>query len=154
MSDLQLLSFAFELTLRPEKVPANILVEPAALTVKRDQLAPPALVRTQITAQVQSTSAGTWTDLRQALASHALEVSFTVQGPIPEGTLITLVAPATVKHIEFSPRTLRTGKQTLKIKLRSTAKPTPAIADITLQLIPPSPLGAVEFDCQPNLRLA
>ena len=39
-----------------------------------------------------------------------------------------------------------------KVKLRSEAKPTPAIADITLQLIPPRPLGAVVFDAVGELR--
>lgn len=152
-SDLKRLAFDFELMLKAENVSASIELEPSVLTVKRSQLAPPPAVKTRITARVQSTSVGRWSDLRRAIASHALKIDFNVQGSMPNGTQITLVAPAEVQDLEFSPRVLRSGQQTIALSLKSEAKPRPSVAEIALKLVSPGSSGAIAFECQDRLVL-
>jgi Mg-chelatase subunit ChlD len=144
------------------RVPVAFRVEPGASpehvfepgSVRLVQALPtPAPVTTILRARARKVSAGRWVSLAEGVASFTALVDVTVQGPLTHGTVFTLVAAHPVRKVNVSPNTLRSGRQTLTIRLEAVVKPGPSRTPLVFRVRPPAPQGGVSVRVEGPLRM-
>lgn len=128
---------AVRFRITPINAPPTVAYDPPELTMEADDLPLPDPVTTTITPQLQSLSAATWVQVPN-LASFRARVNFRVDGPVPAGTRLALIAPAGVSRIDLKPDTLRRGEQTVDMVVQAELRPSPADHRFRFKLAPPS----------------
>ena len=133
--------FAFQLTLAPENVPAHTFFEPDHLDIDRSDLPAPAAVCTTVSAISTSAGSAMWVDLLDATSVADVQVRVRVEGPLPPGSKLTLTAPPIVSKLEIQPHTLRSGEQTVTVRVVGRLPVTPQT--LSLVIVPPQARGAI-----------
>ncbi len=135
------------LILKVEQAASGVEFSPSQVKLLRTGLLlPPSVTTTIIPAKVLVRSV-VWSDVAQGLATIEADCPIEVQGPIPAGTQVNLLAPSVVAEIECLPSVLRTGQQSVRLKLVAKVQSPQRALRLNVSLVPPSQKGAVSFRC-------
>lgn len=137
------LTFAFRLTLTAENVPPNVTFEPPQLDIDRSDLAAPSPIRTTISATMLSVGAAKWVDLAKAIAVMEAKIRVRVDGPLPPDSEFSLTTPPSMTRLELASTKLRSGEQTVTIRLTGKLPPAPRNLALSLSIVLPKGQGAI-----------
>ena len=111
-------------------------------TLAKDQIAlsivvPTPSSPTRLLPKIISVGETTWVDVIDSIAAFDAVLSIEVDGPFAGDKPVFLVFPSEVTHFDFSPKFIRPGKNTIRLKIHSLVRPAPDPTELTFELRPP-----------------
>ena len=92
---------------------------------------------TRLVPKITSVGKPAWVDLVAGIAAFDAAISIHVDGPFVSDKRILLVTPPDVTQLEFSPRFIRPGDNTIQLRVRSRVRPAPEATELLFELRPP-----------------
>jgi hypothetical protein len=119
--------------------------QPARLTVQHVGVPAPSRTSTVIAPRIRSTTAPRWVDLVSGVAACEAELDVEIQGPIPDRTALTLIAPPEVERPVLPAGTrLRSGVNHLTLAICARLAPGRK-TNFAFTIVPPSATRATEY---------
>jgi hypothetical protein len=137
------------LELVPVSKPQTLNLSPDRLEVAAEVDLPP-LGTTKIHQQVSSVGEPEWSDLVAGLVTVPVKLNVTIDGLLSPGAVLGLAPCADVVKVDGVPVAVRSGSQTVEIRL--TGKATSAGRRLTwpLNLLPPLPAYGIRYETPPT----
>jgi len=141
------------LELVPVSKPRTLDLSPDRLLVTAEVDLPP-IGTTKIRQQVSSVGEPEWSDLVAGLVTVPVKLNVTIDGLLSPGAVLGLAPCADVVKVDGVPVAVRSGSQTVEIRL--TGKATSAGRRLTwpLNLLPPPPAYGIRYETPPTVSVA
>lgn len=133
-----------ELSVRlvPQNAPSYYTLRPETV-IARATFARPAPANTEVIAKAGPPVRGRWIDVGRELALFEFPISVVVRGPTTDSSF-TIVAPPNVFGIDIKPSTLRSGEQSILVRMEARSDASvPAV--IQLDIVPPPATDVVQY---------
>ena len=136
------------LELTPVTKPRTLRLSPDRLEITADVDLPP-IGTTRIHQQISSVGEPEWSDLTAGLVTVPVKLNVTIDGMLSPGAVLGLAPCGDVMKVEGVPAAVRSGSQTVEIRL--TGKATSAGRRVTwsCQLLPPPPAYGIRYSTPP-----
>jgi len=141
------------LELVPSTKPRTLDLSPDRVRVTAEVDLPP-VETTKIHQQLSSVGEPEWSDLTAGLVTVPIKLTVTIDGLLSPGTVLGLAPCGAVVKVDGVPVSVRSGSQTVEIRLTGRAASAGRQVTWSCQLLPPPPAYGIRYSTPPPVFVA